>query len=208
MEEFFQYILQNKSLILKLTWQHMEISFLAAGLAVFTGVPMGILCAKSRVLAKIILNLVSVLYTIPSLAMFGLMVPLIGMGFWPAFIALYVYSLLAIVQNTYTGINNISPDIIEAAEGMGMSNALILFKVELPLAVPVIFGGIRVAVVSAIGIATIASFIGAGGLGTLVFRGIATVSADVIMAGSIPVLIIALSLDQILKKIEIRLSQY
>jgi len=207
MVEFFKYLLENRGFLLGLTLQHLSLSVFSVLAATAVGVPAGVLVARFKKLAPIILNFVSITYTIPSLAMFGLLLPIVGTGNIPALIALFLYSLLTIVRNTHAGITNVDPAIIEAAKGMGMTSRQILFKIEFPLALAVIFAGIRTAIVINIGITTIAAFIGAGGLGRLVFRGIYTVETKVILAGSLPVFFLATVLDYIGRKIEQRFSR-
>jgi osmoprotectant transport system permease protein len=200
------YFIANYDRIAMATVRHAQICVIALGLALLIGVPLGIVAAKIRSLGVIILGAVSVIYTIPTLALFGLMIPLLGIGLVPALVAITLYSLLPIVQNTYTGIVTVRPAALEAAIGLGMSSKQRLARVELPLALLVIVAGIRTAVVGAVGMATLASLIGAGGLGDLVFRGISTVSLNVVLAGSIPVVVIAVLADLAMKSGEKRLA--
>jgi osmoprotectant transport system permease protein len=200
---FFQ---DNLQTLIDLTVQHMAISLLAVFIAFVIGVPLAIVMTRYKSISYIGLNIVNVLYTIPSLALFGLMIPVIGTGTVPALVALILYSLLPIVQNTYVGIKNIDESIIEAAKGMGMDYPRILFKIEIPLSLTVIIAGLRTALVNSIGITTIAAYIGAGGLGVLVFRGISSVSTPLIILGSLPILLLAILCDSGLKEIEERLS--
>lgn len=204
----FAYLAANWPRILDLTLHHIELSLYAVAFALAIGVPLGILCYVVRPIATIVLNAVSIIYTVPTLAMFGLMLPLIGIGFLPAVVAVVLYSLLPIVQNTYTGLRAVAPEIREAARGLGMSPAARLWRVELPLALPIISAGIRVAVVNAVGMMTLASLIGAGGLGDLIFRGISTLSWALVLAGSIPVLALAAAADLALKALERRLAAW
>ncbi len=154
------------------------------------------------------LSVASVLYTIPALALFAMMIPFFGLGMKPTIIALILYSQLAIIRNTITGIENIDKSIIEAAIGMGMTKWELLFKVQLPLGLPVIMAGVRMVTVMAIGIATIASYIGAGGLGDLIFLGMFTVDADIILAGAIPIVIMALIADKLLVILQQKLEKW
>jgi osmoprotectant transport system permease protein len=192
--------------ILDLTWGHIELSLYAVGIALAIGIPLGVLCYCFRPLAVIVLNLVSVIYTIPTLALFGLMIPLLGIGALPAISAVVLYSLLPIVQGAYTGLTTVAPEIRESATGIGMSYEARLWRVEFPLALPVIFAGLRVAVVNAVGMMTLASLIGAGGLGDMVFRGISTLSWALVLAGSLPVLLLAIVADLGLKALERRFT--
>ena len=201
-----EYFLTNYDRIAMSTVRHGQICVIALGFALLLGVPLGIVAAKIRSLGVLILGAVSVIYTIPTLALFGLMIPLLGIGLVPALVAITLYSLLPIVQNTYTGIVTVRPAAIEAAVGMGMGSMQRLVRVELPLALLVIVAGIRTATVGAVGMATLASLIGAGGLGDLVFRGISTVSLNVVLAGSIPVILMAVLADLAMKSGEKQLA--
>jgi osmoprotectant transport system permease protein len=196
------YFIANYDRIALAIVRHAQICVIALGLALLIGIPLGIIAAKIRSLGVIILGAVSVIYTIPTLALFGLMIPLLGIGLVPALVAIALYSLLPIVQNTYTGIATVRPPALEAADGLGMSSMQKLMRVELPLALLVIVAGIRTAIVGAVGMATLASLIGAGGLGDLVFRGISTVSLNVVLAGSIPVVAFAVLADFGMKSME------
>jgi osmoprotectant transport system permease protein len=204
----FAYLAANWPRVLDLALHHVELSLYAVALALAIGVPLGILCYTARPVAVVVLNAVSIIYTIPTLALFGLMIPLIGIGFVPAIVAVVLYSLLPIVQNTYTGLTAVAPEIREAAKGVGMSSGGRLWRVDLPLALPVISGGVRVAVVNAVGMMTLASLIGAGGLGDLIFRGISTLSWALVLAGSVPVLLLATLADLGLRVLERRLAAW
>ena len=206
MQQLWNFIADNREQILRLLGQHVEFSLLSVVLSILIAVPLGLLCRASRLLAQLLLNAVSLIYTIPTLALFGLMIPLLGIGWVPAIAAIVLYSLMPIAQNTYTGLLGVPSDAREAARGMGMSASQILFRVELPLALPLIFAGVRVATVNAVGMVTIASFIGAGGLGDLIFRGISTVSSVVVITGSVPVLVMAIGADILLRRVEQALS--
>lgn len=175
---------------------------MSVGVALAFGLPLGFLCYSSRVAATIVLNAVSIIYTIPTLALFGLMIPILGIGIVPAVVAVFLYSLLPVVQNTYSGLATLDPTVREVAAGLGMGRAARLFRVEVPLALPVIFAGVRVAVVNAIGMVTLASLVAAGGLGDLIFRGISIMSWNMIACGSVPVLALALAADGLLKYAE------
>lgn len=200
------FLAANWPRILDLTLLHVELSLHAVAAALAIGLPLGVLCHGFRPVAAVVLNAVSIIYTIPTLALFGAMIPLIGIGFLPAIVAVVLYSLLPIVQNTYTGLAAVAPEVREAATGMGMGPAARLWRVELPLALPVIFAGLRVAVVNAVGMMTLASLIGASGLGDLIFRGISTVSWALVLSGSVPVLLLALLADFLFRLLERRLA--
>lgn len=206
MQSIWSYIQNNYDSIIELTIQHIEIAFISVFVALLIGVPFGILFTRHKITAAIGLNIFTIIYTIPSLALLGLMIPIVGMGTKTAIIALIIYSLMPIVQNAYSGIKNIDQTVIEAARGMGMSSKRILFKIELPLATSVILAGLRTALVNSIGVTAIASYIGAGGLGVLVFRGISSVSTDLILIGSIPIILLAIISDYLLKLLEKRFT--
>ncbi|NEU76529.1 ABC transporter permease [Hassallia byssoidea VB512170] len=184
--------------ILQHTLEHLFLVGIAIVIAILIGIPLGILITRITSLRQPILIIANILQTIPSLALFGLLIPVPfigGIGATPAIVALTLYSFLPIIRNTYTGIINVDPAIREAGRGMGMTDTQLLLQVEIPLAMQVILAGVRVATVIAIGIATIAAAIGAGGLGELIFRGISVVNNDLILAGAIPAAIIALIAD-------------
>ena len=184
--------------ILLRTGQHVQMVLIAISIAVTIGLPLGVLITRQSRLAAPILGFANVMQTVPSLALFGflLSVPLLGgIGNTPAIVALILYSLLPIIRNTYTGITQVNPAIREAGRGMGMTDWQLLTQVELPLAMAVILSGVRIATVIAIGIATIAPAIGAENLGVFIFRGIAVVNNQLILAGAIPAAIMALVAD-------------
>jgi osmoprotectant transport system permease protein len=200
MEDIFRYVGTNYPTIFKLTIEHLYLVSISVGVAILTGVPIGVLITKDKKLADAILYIASVIITVPSVAMFGLMIPLLslvnrGIGFWPAAIAIFLYSQLPIIRNTYTAINNIDPALREAAKGMGMSDWQRLAKVEIPLAVPVIMAGVRMAVVMNIAVATIAVYIGAGGLGTIINEGITGTNSTKLIVGAVAVSLLAIIAD-------------
>ena len=190
--------------VLEFVLGHLSITFLTIILAVIIGVSFGILITRYRKLYNPVITVAGMIYTIPSLAMFGMLIPLVGIGFTPAVIALVLYSLLAIIRNTAVGIDEVDRSIVEAARGMGMTKTQILTRVELPLAVPVILAGVRIAIVSTISLATIASFFGSKSLGSLIFEGIAAGGTrnDKIMAGAIGASILAILFDYLLRRVE------
>ncbi|MEH2257038.1 ABC transporter permease [Nostoc sp.] len=184
--------------ILQHTLEHLFLVGIAIGIAILVGIPLGILITRKTYLRQPILGIANILQTIPSLALFGLLIPVPiigGIGAVPAIVALTVYSLLPIIRNTYTGITSVDPAIREAGRGMGMTDRQLLLQVEIPLALGVILAGVRLATVIAIGIATIAAAIGAGGLGVFIFRGISVVNDQLILAGAVPAAAIALLAD-------------
>ncbi|PUA18058.1 ABC transporter permease [Glaciimonas sp. PCH181] len=198
--EIFTFIWNNLTAIGGLTIEHLKIVGLSVAAAILTGVPLGILISTDERLAKSVLYVASVIMTIPSVALFGIMIPVLsyigqGIGFLPAVIALFLYAQLPIIRNTYTAIKNIDPALREAANGMGMTVSERLRKVEIPIALPIIMAGVRMAVVINVGIATIAAYIGAGGLGQLISRGIAQSDTRQIIAGAILVSVLAIAAD-------------
>lgn len=188
------------------TGEHVFLAFTAVALACIVGVPLGMLITKNKRLANTIISVANVLQTVPSLAMFALLIPLVGIKEKNAIFALFLYALLPIIKNTYIGIKNVDPSIIEAARGMGMSRSQILYKVETPLAIPVIMGGVRIATVTGIGVATIATLIGAGGLGTLIYQGIGMMNYPMMIAGAVSAAVLALLTDFILGLLEKKLT--
>ncbi len=184
--------------IIQATGKHLFLVSTAIFLATVIGIPLGIAITRRDNLRQPILGIANILQTIPSLALFGFLLPIPyigGIGDRTAIIALTLYSFLPIIRNTYTGIKNIDPAIREAGKGMGMTSRQLLLQVEIPLALGVILAGVRVAAVIGVGVATIAAAIGAGGLGEFVFRGIATLNNELILAGAVPAAAIALLLD-------------
>jgi osmoprotectant transport system permease protein len=185
--------------------QHLGLVVISTGVAIAIGLPLGILVSRRPAWQRPVLGIANVFQTIPSLALFGLLIPVLGIGAWTATGALVVYALLPIVRNTYSGLMGVDPAVREAARGMGMTNAELLRYVELPLAAGVILAGVRVATVVSVGIATIAAAIGAGGLGVYIFRGVAMVDDTLILAGAVPAAVLALLLDALLGLAERRL---
>ncbi|WP_346773976.1 ABC transporter permease [Brevibacillus sp. SYP-B805] len=197
--------------MLQLTWEHLQLVGLAVGVAILTGVPFGIYIAQRESLANLVMAVAGIIMTIPSIALFGIMIPILsligqGIGFLPAFLALVLYSQLPIIRNTYIAIKNVNPEMRDAAIGMGMTAWERLTKVEIPLALPVIMAGVRTAVVLTIGIGAIAAYIGAGGLGEYIARGISTSYTTMVQAGALAVSILALAIDFLLGRIQKRLS--
>ncbi|WP_067618315.1 ABC transporter permease [Alicyclobacillus acidiphilus] len=188
----------NWGQLLTALWQHVYLSVGAILIACIISVPLGIYITRHKKTANIVLAIVSIIQTIPSLALLGFMIPLFGIGTTPALIALTLYALLPIVRNTYTGIMEVEPSLIEAGRGMGMTRGQILWQVELPLARNVIMAGVRTATVLTIGIATLATFIGAGGLGDLIMRGVDMIDTPLILVGAIPAALLAIVFDALL----------
>ena len=184
------------------TVQHLGLTFISLLLAVAIGLPLGIWIARKNKIAGTVLGIAGVLQTIPSIALLGFMIPLLGIGAKPAIVALLIYALLPIIRNTYTGIRGIDRHVIEAANALGMSKWQILFQVELPLAMPVLLAGIRTATVINVGVATLASYIAAGGLGEFIFGGISLNNSNMILAGAIPAALLAVVLDFLLSRLQ------
>ncbi len=200
---------ERRAEILHLTGEHLLLVVISTTLAVLLGVPLGIALVRRPRLARPVLGLAGVVQTIPSLALFGFLIPLPllgGIGARTAIVALAVYALLPILRNTHAGILSVDPAIVEAATGLGMTNRQRLWWVELPLALPVVLAGVRIATVVSIGLATIAAAIGAGGLGVLIYRGIAIVDDRLILAGALPAALLALAADGLLGFVERRWS--
>lgn len=193
--------------LIKLAFQeHVLLVLVAMLIATIIAVPLGILLTNFRKYAESVIGVTAVAQTIPSLALLGFMLPLVGIGKLNAIIALTVYALLPILRNTYTGILEVDSAIIEAGKGMGMTRLQVLIMVELPLALPVIMAGIRTATVITIGVATLATFVGAGGLGDLIYRGITMQNNSLILAGAIPAALFAILTDFILKRVELSVT--
>lgn len=184
------------------TGEHIQLVFLSMLIAIAIGIPAGILVTRFDSLKMWIIGGASILQTIPSLALLGFMIPILGIGTKTAVAALFLYSLLPIIRNTFTGIKDVDPAIIEAASGMGMTRSQILFKVQLPLALSVIMAGIRTATVINVGTATLAAFIGAGGLGDFIFLGITRNIDALIILGALPAALMALLFDYLLGLLE------
>jgi len=199
---FISFIVDRKSQIIELFIQHIQLTLFAIVIAIIIAIPLGILIVRYRKLSGPVIGVTNVIQSIPSLALLGFLIPALGIGSKPAIIMVVMYSLLPIVKNTFTGLTNVSPALIEAADGMGLTNTQVLLKVRFPLAMPIIMSGIRISAVTAVGLMTIAAFIGAGGLGYLVFSGVQTVDNNMILAGAIPACFLAIVLDFILGKIE------
>jgi len=202
----FSYFIDRPDVILRLLLQHLQLTGIAVSLAILVGVPLGIAITRVKVLSDPILGIASIFQTIPSIALFGVLIPFMGIGIKPAIVVLFLYALLPIIKNTYTGIKGVSPFMIDAGLGMGMTSIQVLRMVELPQSLPVIMAGVRIATVINIGTTTIAAYIGAGGLGQLIFTGIQLVRNDMIIAGAVPAALLALTADRLLGYVEYRLT--
>jgi osmoprotectant transport system permease protein len=204
----WSFFAEHRAEILTATLDHIELVLISMLIAMLIAVPLGMFIVQRPALRAISIGMANVFQTIPSLALFGFLIPIPfigGIGKRTAIVALVLYALLPILRNTYVGLSGIDPAVLEAAQAMGMTRAQILFRVRFPLALSVILAGIRTATVITIGIATIAAAIGAGGLGTFIFRGVALVSDSLILAGAIPAAVLALVADFLLGMLERRL---
>jgi osmoprotectant transport system permease protein len=207
-KDIFELLITRRDFFGQLLIEHLEISFLAIAIAIVFGSIVGILISEYQKSAKWTLGVINFVYTIPSISMLGFLIPFSGVGNATAVIALTIYALLPMVRSVHTGITNVNPAIVEAAKGMGSTRKQILFRVKLPLAMPVIMSGIRNMVTMTIALAGIASFIGAGGLGVAIYRGITTNNAAMTIAGSLLTAALALIADFILGAVEKRLKTH
>lgn len=200
------FLQENGVQLLFKTWQQLYISAIAIALGMLVAIPLGIVLTRLPKTAKIVLGIASMLQTVPSLALLALMIPIFGIGKIPAIIALFIYSLLPILRNTYLGMDGVDRNLIDAAKGMGMTNWQSVIRVQIPFALPVIMTGVRLAAVYVIAWATLASYIGAGGLGDFIFSGLNLYQPAFIIGGTIPVMMMALVVDWSLGKLEKRLT--
>lgn len=197
---------QHGSELLVKTWQQIYISAISLGLGIIVAVPLSVVLMKFKRIAKVVIAIASMLQTIPALALLAIMIPFFGVGKVPAIIALFLYSLMPILRNTYVGLTDVNQDTIDSARGLGMTNMQLILKVDIPLAMPVIMAGIRLSAIYVIAWATLASYIGAGGLGDFIFNGLSLYQTDLIFGGTIPVIILALLTDYLLGKLERKLT--
>ena len=202
MTEFLETIQSRSDLIQQAFLEHIYLSFVALAIGIAIALPLGILIARHRKYAEPVIGVTAVFQTIPSLALFGFLVPLMGIGSNTALIALIIYALLPILRNTYTGLTSVDSSIIEAGRGMGMTTTQILKQIEFPLALPLIMAGIRTATALTGGIATLATFVGGGGLGDVIYRGLQSYNNSLVLAGALPVALLAISFDLLLKWVE------
>jgi len=201
-QTLWRFMSMESDKLLSQTLQHIGLTFISLLFAIAIGLPLGILIARRRKLSGTVLGIAGVLQTVPSIALLGFMIPVLGIGAKPAIVALLIYALLPIIRNTYTGIIGIDQHVVEAAKALGMSKIQVLLKIELPLAMPVILAGIRTATVINVGVATLASYIAAGGLGEFIFGGISLNNTNMILAGAIPAALLAIILDGLLALIQ------
>jgi len=207
--DFLHFISTNRQQVIELTMEHITLAGVSTLIASLVGIPLGIVITRIPSLSKAIIGSANVIQTIPSLALFGFLIPAPWIGERAerlAILALALYGLLPLIRNTYAGIKGVDPEVVEAGRAMGLTDRQLLFQVELPLASGVIVAGVRIAAVLSIGLATIAAAIGAGGLGEFIFRGLAMVNNQVILAGAIPAAVLALAADFLLGLLERRLT--
>ncbi|MFR7592168.1 MAG: glycine betaine ABC transporter substrate-binding protein [Longibaculum sp.] len=202
MSEFVDYFIQNFSTILGLFMEHIQLTILAIMISIVVGVPLGILITYFKPSKKPVMAIANIIQAIPSMALLGFMIPLLGIGTKPAIVMVILYSLLPIIKNTVAGLDSINSETLEAAKGIGLTRLQVLYKVQIPLAAPVIMAGVRISAVSSVGLMTLAAFIGAGGLGYLVYAGIRTTNTDQILSGAIPACLLALLIDYIFSILE------
>jgi osmoprotectant transport system permease protein len=202
MDHFLQFFSQYGTELLYKTWEHLYISLISVGLGILIAIPLGIALTRVPKVANFVMGLLGIIQTVPSFAILAFFIPLLGVGKVPAIVALFFYAVLPILRNTYTGVKGINKDLLEAGRGMGMTGWERVRLVEIPLAIPVIMAGIRLTTVYLIGWATLASYIGAGGLGDYIFSGMTLYQTEFILAGAIPVTLLALLADFLLGKIE------
>jgi osmoprotectant transport system permease protein len=202
MHAIVQFLADNGAELLLKTWEHLYVSLIATLLGVLVAVPLGILLTRTPKGANVVMGILGVIQTVPSFAILALFIPLLGVGKLPAIVALFIYSVLPILRNTYTGVKGVNRSLIEAGVGMGMTSWERIRYVELPLSIPVIMAGIRISTVYLIGWATLAAYIGAGGLGDYIFSGLNLYRPDFIIAGAVPVTLLALFVDLLLGRLE------
>lgn len=203
MSTITHFFAENGENLIRLIWEHLYISVISVSLGILFAVPIGIWLTRiNDRAADLVISFVSILQSLPSLALLTLMIPLIGVGQVPAIVALFIYSLMPIMRNTYAGIQSVDEGMVDAAKGMGMTTIQLLQKVELPQAAPIIMAGIRLSTTYVIAWTTLASFIGAGGLGDFIFNGLNLYIPELIIGGTIPVTVIALLADFLLSRLE------
>lgn len=206
--KFISFFINRLESIIELTLEHLLMVLMAMAISIVVGLIVGILITFNEKTAKVVLSVTEVLMTIPSLALFAVLIPIFHIGATPAIIGLVLYTQLPIVRNVYTGIKNINPAVIEAAKGMGMSGFKIMFKIKLPLAFPVLVAGVRTAVVMGVGMGAIASYVGAGGLGDYIFQGIQRTNDKMVVIGAVMISLMAIIMDRLLyfiqKKVEVK----
>lgn len=202
--QFWEYVISHSAQMVTAIYEHLVLLVaLPVGLAILIAVPLGILCTRNRRVANILLGVAGVMQTIPSLALLSFMVMIgLGIGFKPAIVAIFLYAILPVLRNTYIGIESVDPFMKKAARGMGMTDLQCLMQVELPIAVPVILAGVRTSATMSIGTATLAAFVGGGGLGGLIVTGLRMLRNHIVLAGAVPAALLALLVDFLLGRLE------
>lgn len=200
------FLTQHGSELLTKTWQQIYISAIALALGIIVAVLLSVILMKFPRTAKVVMAIASMLQTIPALALLAMMLPIFGIGQLPAIVALFLYSLMPILRNTYVGLTGVNPNTVDSAKGVGMTQIQIITRVDIPLAMPVIMSGIRLSAIYVIAWSTLASYIGAGGLGDFIFNGLNLYQPDLIFGGTIPVIILALLTDYLLGRLEKKLT--
>lgn len=195
--------LENYDRLLIALWEHIQLVGIGLAISLAIGLPLGIVSARRPRFYLAVLLVSGALYTVPALAIFALLIPLLGLGFGPAIVALVMYALLIIIRNTATGLQEVAPDILDAADGMGYGRRRRLLRIELPLALPVIIAGIRITVVTMVSVATVAAFINAGGLGDIIFQGITQDFGEKVVVGAILTSALAIVCDESLRRLEL-----
>ncbi len=204
-----RFLLERRADIAAQTFEHVFLVAVSVAIAVTIGVPLGILLTRKPSLASPVIGFANVVQTVPSLALFGFLIPIPfigGIGNTTAIVALVLYALLPLLRNTHAGITSVDPSVVEAGRGIGLTDLQRLRIIEIPLALPTILAGVRISTVNAIGLATIAAAVGAGGLGTLILRGLSMVDSRLILAGAVPAAALALVADGLLGRLERRLG--
>jgi osmoprotectant transport system permease protein len=199
------WLVENYDRLLLALWEHIQLVGVGLAISLALGLPLGVVAARRPGFAVFILLVSGALYTVPALAIFALLIPYLGLGFWPAIVALVAYALLIIIRNVSTGLRQVSPDILDAARGMGYGPMRRLFAIELPLALPVIVAGVRITVVTQVSVATVAAFINAGGLGDIIFQGITQDFGEKVVIGAVATSALAVACDETLRRVEMRL---
>ena len=199
------WLVENWDRLLIALWEHVRLVGAGLLISLVIGLPLGVLSARKPRFYLAVLLISGALYTVPALAIFALLIPVLGLGFGPALVALVMYALLIIIRNVATGLREISPDILDAADGMGFGRWRRLFSIELPLALPVIIAGIRITVVTQVSVATVAAFINAGGLGDIIFQGITQDFGEKVVVGALTASALAVACDESLRRVEMAL---
>ena len=196
------YYLSKRKYFFKIFTEHLVLTFVSLFFALLISIPLGVWAVRSSRVEKIVFTVVNTLQTIPSLALLAFFIPFLGIGFAPAVLSLFIYALLPLIRNTFEGIKNVDKSYVEASAGMGLNSWQVLRYVQIPLALPVMLAGLRISAVIVVGTATLAAFIGAGGLGDPIFRGIATLNSRLIFLGAVPAALLAIALDKALALLE------